>query len=815
MFIQRFLYRVLVLCTLTFLFGAAASTAQPVPPPDISPPKAHPRYVVGRVWFSDTFSIYDAEDLGVEIDHAIYKQRYVEAFFNEWTLAELYKCGVRVEVLVDNAEAWNRQRLAHNNHPAKVRRASETSSVRNFRLGSMGGFFQLEEIYENLRRMREQFPNLVSEPIRIGTSIEGRPIFSYRFCTDSAFAQRKPEVLYTALHHAREPGSAANLLYFLWFLLERFQANDPEARYLLNNRQIYTVVVINPDGYAYNQRMNPSGGGLWRKNRREHINGTFGVDLNRNYGTMEFWDSPNNGSSTAFAAETYRGSEPFSEPETQAIRELCRVRQFKTALNYHSFSNLLIYPFSYVDRETPDSTFFRAVCAEITKVNRYSGGRDLQTVGYSVRGASDDWMYAEVDGHGKIMSMTPEVGTILDNFWPDTDRIIPQCIENLPTNLHTAWSAEANLRPVQTFVSENRQTGRVRVNVEIQNIGVAQAADSARIRLTALMRGVEILTPQRTLRRLRSTEVQREVFDVQVDTMVQNGTLVPVEIVVLQEGVPRRDTVEVQVTQPERFVLFNGDGSRWQSNGNRWGVVQDRLTGRPALTDSPSGVYGRRDRNYTQYDSFISLRGLRSATLEFQARWTLEANYDAAVVQVSADSGTTWRNLRTSLTKQGLPIINTAQPVNDWCFDGNFPQWIRQEASLDEFLGRDVLLRFGVLTDNDGQFDGMYVSDIALRAYSGSPSTRVTVTAPITTFRVAPSVVLTESEIALLVPPEVTAKQAVASFVNVLGQVAHQTVVDINDGVAYLRNPFVPPGVYGVTLTAEGVALKQTILVSR
>jgi hypothetical protein len=815
MFIQRFLYRVLVLCTLTFLFGAAASTAQPVPPHGISPPKAHPRYVVGRVWFSDTFSIYDAEDLGVEIDHAIYKQRYVEAFFNEWTLAELYKRGVRVEVLVDNAEAWNRQRLAHNNHPAKVRRASETSSVRNFRLGSMGGFFQLEEIYENVRRMREQFPNLVSEPIRIGTSIEGRPIFSYRFCTDSAFAQRKPEVLYTALHHAREPGSAANLLYFLWFLLERFQANDPEARYLLNNRQIYTVVVINPDGYAYNQRMNPSGGGLWRKNRREHINGTFGVDLNRNYGTMEFWDSPNNGSSTAFAAETYRGSEPFSEPETQAIRELCRVRQFKTALNYHSFSNLLIYPFSYVDRETPDSTFFRAVCAEITKVNRYSGGRDLQTVGYSVRGASDDWMYAEVDGHGKIMSMTPEVGTILDNFWPDTDRIIPQCIENLPTNLHTAWSAEANLRPVQTFVSENRQTGRVRVNVEIQNIGVAQAADSARIRLTALMRGVEILTPQRTLRRLRSTEVQREVFDVQVDTMVQNGTRVPVEIVVLQEGVPRRDTVEVQVTQPERFVLFNGDGSRWQSNGNRWGVVQDRLTGRPALTDSPSGVYGRRDRNYTQYDSFISLRGLRSATLEFQARWTLEANYDAAVVQVSADSGTTWRNLRTSLTKQGLPIINTAQPVNDWCFDGNFPQWIRQEASLDEFLGRDVLLRFGVLTDNDGQFDGMYVSDIALRAYSGSPSTRVTVTAPITTFRVAPSVVLTESEIALLVPPEVTAKQAVASFVNVLGQVAHQTVVDINDGVAYLRNPFVPPGVYGVTLTAEGVALKQTILVSR
>ncbi len=789
--------------------------AQSVPPSEQRASAAHPRYIVGRVWFSETFTIDDAQDLGVEIDHAIYKQRYVEAFFNEWTLAELHKRGVRVEVLVENAETWNRQRLAQHNHPAKVRRDAETGSVRNFRLGSMGGFFRLEEIYEHFRRMREQFPNLVSEPIRIGTSTEGRPIFSYRFCTDSALAQRKPEALYTALHHAREPGSVANLVYFFWFLLERFQANDPEAQYLLNNRQLYAVAVVNPDGYAYNQRMNPSGGGMWRKNRREHINGTFGVDLNRNYGTLEFWDSPNNGSSTAFAAETYRGAEPFSEPETQAIRELCRVRQFKTALNYHSFSNLLIYPFSYVDRETPDSTFFRAVCAEITKVNRYSGGRDIQTVGYSVRGASDDWMYAEVDGHKAIMAMTPEVGTILDNFWPEPDRIVPQCIENLPTNLQTAWSAETNLRPVQTFVSEHRQTGRVRVNVEIQNIGVAQAADSARVRLTALMRGVEILMPQRTLRRLRSTEVQREVFDVQVDTMVQNGTRVPVEIVVLQEGVPRRDTVEVQVAQPERLVLFNGDGSRWQSAGNRWGVVQDRLTGRPALTDSPSGVYGRRDRNYTQYDSFISLRGLRSATLEFQARWTLEANYDAAVVQVSADSGNTWRNLRTSLTKKGLPIINTAQPVNDWCFDGNFPQWIRQEASMDEFVGRDVLLRFGVLTDNDGQFDGIYISDVALRMYSGSLSARVTANAPISAFRVAPSVVLTESEIALLVPPEVTAKQASVLFVNVLGQVAHQTLVDINDGVAYLRNPFVPPGVYGVMLMADGVALKQTILVSR
>ena len=73
-----------------------------------------------------------------------------------------------------------------------------------------------------------------------------------------------------------------------------------------------------------------------------------GVDLNRNYGYE--WGHDDEGSSAFPGSDTYRGPSPFSEPETQAMKFLCAITMiFKLALNFHSYGNLVVYPWGFND----------------------------------------------------------------------------------------------------------------------------------------------------------------------------------------------------------------------------------------------------------------------------------------------------------------------------------------------------------------------------------------------------------------------------------------------------------------------------------
>jgi murein tripeptide amidase MpaA len=97
-------------------------------------------------------------------------------------------------------------------------------------------------------------------------------------------------------------------MYYMWYLLENY-GTDPEATYLVDNREMYFVPCFNPDGYEYNRQTDPNGGGMWRKNRRNN-GGSYGVDLNRNFGYM--WGYDDLGSSPIPSSETYRGPSAFS-----------------------------------------------------------------------------------------------------------------------------------------------------------------------------------------------------------------------------------------------------------------------------------------------------------------------------------------------------------------------------------------------------------------------------------------------------------------------------------------------------------------------
>lgn len=181
----------------------------------------------------------------------------------------------------------------------------------------------------------------------IGASWEGRPIVAAKVGTAAA-APDRPNVLFLGAHHAREWISAEMALR----LLETLTSNPPA---LAAQRDIWVIPVVNPDGYLFSFDSTR----LWRKNRRANGDGTFGVDLNRNY--PGFWGRDDLGSNPGPATETYRGPAPASEPEVQAVIAFHERHPPVVAVSYHSFSNLVLYPYGHASGALPpDAAQFAA-----------------------------------------------------------------------------------------------------------------------------------------------------------------------------------------------------------------------------------------------------------------------------------------------------------------------------------------------------------------------------------------------------------------------------------------------------------------------
>jgi carboxypeptidase T len=121
----------------------------------------------------------------------------------------------------------------------------------HFRLGSMGGFLTLSEINAQLDSMHLLYPSLITQKQNIDTfhSIEGRPMYWIEISDHPGLVTGKPQLMFTALHHAMEPMGMQQLIYFMWYLLENY-GNNQEVKYLVDHIDFYIVPVVNPDGYA-------------------------------------------------------------------------------------------------------------------------------------------------------------------------------------------------------------------------------------------------------------------------------------------------------------------------------------------------------------------------------------------------------------------------------------------------------------------------------------------------------------------------------------------------------------------------------------
>jgi hypothetical protein len=679
-------------------------------------------------------SLQDVEELqnaGLEFDHPqVTKDNAIIIFVDDEDLQKLQMTSFSYEVLIDDwYDHYSKMpKLTESEKASIIQTSKENFGVEGFGFGSMGGFYTLAEAVAQLDSMKSLYPNLITTKVSIGNSVESRPIYMVKISDNPDIDETEPEILYTALHHAREPQSMMQMIYFMYYLLENYNTNS-SVQYIVNNRELYFIPVLNPDGYEYNRTTNPGGGGMWRKNRKNN-GGSYGVDLNRNYGPTAYWNAPNGGSSTDPSSDTYRGTAPFSEPETTNLKNFLAVRYFKNALNYHTYSNLLIYPYGALGQETPDSAIFREFARDMTAYNGYTYGTDLQTVGYSTRGNSDDYFY---DGdilanHGKIFAMTPEVGST--GFWPSQPEIFPLAIENVLPNLYYAYVAGEYVNAINPYFSQ--QFFNPGDNVELiipqlknkglsdaSNISLSLSSDNPLITITSGSINVGNI-PARTIvnnnQNLSFTIGSTMPADVNVKMLLSvssSGTPMFIDTLTFITGTP---IILFADTTNDPLLLWNITSV---PTTPKWEATNLSFHSSPtSFTDSKTGNYSSNATVTMTLKDAIDLSANAHPRLNFWTKYDIESNYDYGQVEISTNNGSSWVPLNGLYTTPGS---GSFQPTGEPLYDGIQSTWVNEIMDLSNYNSSQVKLKFELKTDNSVQKDGWFVDDIGIIVYGIIP----------------------------------------------------------------------------------------------
>jgi murein tripeptide amidase MpaA len=311
--------------------------------------------------------------------------------------------------------------------------------------GLNGAYHSYLELQADMLALQQKYPHIV-KVFNIGTSVEKRIIYAMKISDNVAVDEDQAEILLLGCHHAREWISVEVPFLIGKYLAENYAVN-PDVKRLVDQSQIWIVPLVNPDGLEYTIHVYR----YWRKNRRDNGKGDFGVDLNRNYGYK--WGVDDAGSDPNPASYVYRGPAPFSEPETQAIRDLFLRKNFRSLISYHSFSQTILYPWGYTDKVAPDTEaqmreIAAAMSAKIQSVNGrfYEYGQSGKIL-YVTNGDVTDWAYA-LSGIPAYTIELPPIDEIGGGFFNREEDIAPILQENLPAALYLIDRTIQDYRPL-------------------------------------------------------------------------------------------------------------------------------------------------------------------------------------------------------------------------------------------------------------------------------------------------------------------------------------------------------------------------------
>lgn len=307
------------------------------------------------------------------------------------------------------------------------------------------------ELVTDIQALAAKYPN-ICQLKDIGDSWEktqkmaDRDIWALKLGTGDT--SKKPAVLFVGNHHAREIVTLEVVLRMAHLLCEQY-GTDPEITSYVDTREIWLVPTANPDGHIRAEK-----GQMWRKNTDTSYGGGNygGVDLNRNYGYL--WGGA--GTSSNPSSDTFRGPKAFSEPETQAMRDLMLSRDFSFLLTFHSYGNYIMWPWNSTNNPPADQRLPAIGKKMGTFTPSYTAmqGNEL----YLTTGDDTDWAY----GERKIIPYCIEIG---NEFMPPSSSLNKHFADVKPFMMYALKIAD---NPARVYGPE----------LTVSSVGTVQPSDN-------------------------------------------------------------------------------------------------------------------------------------------------------------------------------------------------------------------------------------------------------------------------------------------------------------------------------------------------
>ena len=712
----------------------------------------------------------------LDLDHFYEEDGAIISEFSEEILSKLQAANVHYEVLIDdmvlhlkelNDQYYAEQKAVKEGGIIPLRAAIEQPGgviddiiVRPAAfqvMGTFGGYYSFAQMNTAMDALVAAYPAIASKT-QIGTTVGSRAIWvikiSDNVATDEA---NEPEVLYMGLQHPREAITGASMIFFMQYLCERYAA-DTRIKNLVDNREFYIIPCFNPDGYEYNRTTNPNGGGAWRKNRRANAGGSFGVDLNRNWGVD--WANCNApiqgppascGSGTA-SAETYWGTAAFSEAETQAVRNFTKSRHIVAGFDQHAYGPYYSLPFGRKiagrTMSVKGQNFFTAVPALMGKYNGMRAADSYDALSYEVAGGFKDWMLIgelgtgtggglkdtvwAMTGEGAAGGGTPANGAMA-NFWAPAAQIVNLCKGMCYQNLQLAYAAGTYVDMQDANdVALTAKTGNL--NVAVKRLGLGNGPVT--ISLIPL-ENINAVGAPVTISSMVYYETLTKSISYTLHPHISNGHRVRYAWKVETGGYTYSDTV-VKFFNPTQLFYDDMEGTfatNWTSASNvadKWDYTAlAAYGGTRALTESPTTTSGS---NYTASTTrtltfsgastgqtmagAFNLTGATASYLTFWTKHRAENFRDKLQVQVSTN-GTAWTTIEGKTTLKEPGTLDGATIDGQPSLTGIRDYWTQEVFNLAAYNGQSALrLRFVFTSDNDPSGfkfevdDGFYIDNL-------------------------------------------------------------------------------------------------------
>lgn len=686
------------------------------------------QYQRAKISYNTQDALQHLESIGIPVSHGTHKPGHF--VISDFSVSEINKAkaaGYQVEILIEDSKEYflqaNREGRAQAQNPTCANQSITYQTPANFTLGSMGGYLTYQEMLDQLDLMKTLYPNLITTKTGIGNFLtEGQPdnsttpsiggnAIQWVKISDNpnSSAEGEEQILYTAIHHAREPASLSQLIFYMWYLLENYDTDD-EVKNIVDNTELYFVPVINVDGYLYNEKTDPNGGGFWRKNRK---NG-HGVDNNRNY---DYYINGNpadgvwagDGTSPDPNSQVYHGDAPFSEVENQAIKWFAEQHDFVMAFNNHTSGNLLLYPYGYADNvPTPEDNLFQSISEELVSQN---GFNNIISSGlYPAAGDSDDFLYGTIGTHNKIYAFTPEIGP---EFWPPSNQIESICKSMMYLNI-TAAQMVNNYASIKDNSSAYIESiSNLSAEFTLKRLGLT-GDGTFTVSLEAVSSNISATGNAQTFTTMPLLSEESGSINYTLSGTIAPGDEIVYDLVVDNGTYTIRKRIQKTIGTLESVFEDSGNSTSDNFNNNGWATTTNEFVSpSSSITDSPNGNYpNNSNKTITLLDEIDLTSVTLGANVTFFAKWDIEDNWDYVQFEVSTNGGKTWTPQCGNYTNAGS--TNNGQPTDEPLYDGTQLDWIQEEIDLSDYLGESILLRFQFRSDGEVREDGFYFDDLTV-----------------------------------------------------------------------------------------------------